>query len=613
MGLRIGTDSKYLGEIARIFKLVSRRNRKKLFLVCSAQFALSVLDLISVVLVGALGALAVNGINSQPPGSRVQEVLVFFHLNFQSFQIQIASLGIISSALMIIRTLVSYLITRKTYDFLSLKSAIATNQVFSKIISGSIESVRDKNSQETLYALNHGMNLIFLGVIATTMSVITDFALLVVLFSALLILDISVALFSFIIFGAVLALTFRTLQKRATKLGSLNTDMSISANSVIEEGMSNFRELFVTNRLNFVRQRLMSIKINQSDSTSKLTLMPYISKYIVEGTMTLGTLAVCALQFMQKDAVHAIGILSVFLAAATRMGPAAMRMQQGAIQIRGNIAQAEPTLKLIEEFENVKEVNNSPVIFSDMHVGFDPEIICKDISFTYTNSNKMSLSEINLSVPKGKHIAIVGTSGAGKSTLVDVILGVLSPSNGSVTISGLTPAAAIETWVGAIAYVPQEVLLIEDTIRGNLLLGLPSELVSDEKIHEALKFAQLDEFVRQAHHGLETKIGEGGIRISGGQRQRIGIARAVLTKPKLIILDEATSSMDGQTESDITEAIHQLKGEVTVITIAHRLSTVRWSDVVVFMRDGCIVEQGTFDYVRNAVPDFDQQAKLMGL
>jgi ABC-type multidrug transport system fused ATPase/permease subunit len=210
-------------------------------------------------------------------------------------------------------------------------------------------------------------------------------------------------------------------------------------------------------------------------------------------------------------------------------------------------------------------------------------------------------------------LAIVGTSGSGKTTLVDLLLGVLQPESGIVSISGKTPLDAITKWPGAISYVPQTVSLIEGTIRENICMGFTQNQISDELVLKAIDSASLREFISNTPAGLDTEVGEIGSKLSGGERQRIGIARALLTNPKLLILDEATSSLDGETEAEIGEAIQSIKGEVTVVMIAHRLSTVRNADIVLYLEKGQVRSLGTFDQVRESIPNFDAQAKLMGL
>ena len=187
------------------------------------------------------------------------------------------------------------------------------------------------------------------------------------------------------------------------------------------------------------------------------------------------------------------------------------------------------------------------------------------------------------------------------------------PDSGQVLLSNVSPLDAINKWPGAIAYVPQDVTISNVTFRENISLGYKQDKNNDYLIWEALKISQLEEMVKDLPEGLDTIVGERGSNISGGQRQRLGIARAMFTKPKLLVLDEATSSLDGQTEADISNAIQNLKGNVTTVMIAHRLSTVRNADKVVYMESGSILAVGSFEEVRSKVLDFDRQAQLMGL
>jgi ABC-type multidrug transport system fused ATPase/permease subunit len=223
------------------------------------------------------------------------------------------------------------------------------------------------------------------------------------------------------------------------------------------------------------------------------------------------------------------------------------------------------------------------------------------------------LNGVSLTIKPGETIAIVGPSGAGKTSLVDTILGVLKPDSGVVTISRMPPQDAINYWPGAIAYVPQDVVISNKSFLENITLGYDKESLNESLVKEAVRIAQLHEFVKSLPQGMHTLVGERGSKVSGGQRQRIGIARALYTNPKLLVLDEATSSLDGQTEADISSSILELRGKVTIVIIAHRLSTVLNADRIYYLEDGKIAAQGTFSEVRRLVPDFDSQAKLMGL
>jgi len=288
-------------------------------------------------------------------------------------------------------------------------------------------------------------------------------------------------------------------------------------------------------------------------------------------------------------------------------------VQQGSIIIKGGLGAASPTLDLIDSLGDEPIIESVDDTVDIVHEGFIPEIQITGTTLSYPNNPRPAISEVTLNIPAGAFVAFVGPSGAGKTTIVDVLLGVLTPDEGGVLISGLPPLLAITKWPGAISYVPQDVVISSGTFRQNVALGYPPEAATDEMVMSALKIAHLEKFVSGLPNGVDTQVGERGTKISGGQRQRLGIARAMFTRPHLLVLDEATSSLDGETEASISDSIHELRGSTTVVMIAHRLSTVRNADIVVYLSHGKVLATGTFDQVRNSVPDFDHQAKLMGL
>ena len=244
---------------------------------------------------------------------------------------------------------------------------------------------------------------------------------------------------------------------------------------------------------------------------------------------------------------------------------------------------------------------------------FDASVSVDGVTLRFSGSELPALANVSVHAGPGSSLALVGPTGAGKSTLADVILGVLKPDAGRVTIGGLTPIEAVTRWPGAIAYVPQEVAMVNGSIRENVALGLPVEIIDDSRVWEALNRAHLGEFLEQNREGLDTLIGEGGMKLSGGQRQRLGVARALYTRPKLLVLDEATSALDAETEDAIVKTFQSLEGEVTTITIAHRLATIRDSDQIAYLETGHVITCGTFDEVRRSVSNFDRQAQLLGL
>jgi ABC-type multidrug transport system fused ATPase/permease subunit len=612
--MRVAFSNFFVGNtIARAARVLDPRDRRRVLLVIFLQISFGLLDLAGVAIVGVLGALAVTGVQGQLPGNRVSMLLEFLNLEDLSLQSQVAILGATAATLLISKTIFSVIFTRKIMFFLSRRAAVISGNLISKILNQNLLQVQKRSNQETLYFVTAGVGTITLGIVGTTVSLISDVSLLLVLSIGLFLVDPVIAVFTMFTFLIIGVILYRLLHTRAQRLGATSSELSISSNEKILEVLSAYRESVVRNRRNFYSKEIGKQRLALANTIAELTFMPNISKYVIEVTVVLGMLGIGATQFLLQDVGRAVGVLSVFLAASTRIAPAVLRVQQGAIQIKGSLGAAGPTLDLIEE---LKLENRTTSVIDELdtdHIGFIPEISISGVTFKYSENGLPVLNNLDLDIKIGESVAIVGPSGAGKTTLVDVLLGVLEPEKGQVTISGKLPSESIKTWPGAISYVPQDVLIINGSIKANVSMGFPSETVSDAAVWNALSIAQLDRVVKELEFGLETPVGDRGTRLSGGQRQRLGIARAMYTSPKLIVLDEATSSLDGQTESDLADALHALKGKVTVVMIAHRLSSVRKVDKVVYLENGAVRSSGTFQQVRTEVPNFDKQANLMGL
>ena len=340
--------------------------------------------------------------------------------------------------------------------------------------------------------------------------------------------------------------------------------------------------------------------------------MPSISKYVIEGTIIIGAVSVSAIQFLFQDSRNAIATLAIFMAAGTRIAPAVLRVQQGSVSIKSSLGSAKPTLRLLSELPELERNEDIPAYIQEYH-GLVADIQITDLSFTYPGVNRAALTDVNLSVNSGTTCAIVGPSGSGKTTLADLILGMFQPSTGRVLIGGQEPLDLIRRYPGSIAYVPQDVSIIQGTIRENIALGFPSLEATDSRVNAAIKIAGLTEFIRSLPKGIDTEVGPRGSKLSGGQRQRLGIARALFTRPKLIIFDESTSALDAETETKVASSINSIPYETTMVIIAHRLSTIQKADTVAYVDNGRLVAKGTFNEIRRLVPDFDNQAKLMGI
>ena len=599
--------------LARSVSVLSKPDRKKVMAVVVIQISLGALDLLGVALIGVLGALAVNGVQSRPPGDRVNQILQVLGVADEQFQIQAAVLGLTATVVLIVRTICSIFFLRRILFFLSRRGAQISATLVAKLLSQSILAIQSRTSQEILYSVTIGVGSITLGVLGTIVSLISDVALLSIMAVGLFIVEPTLAFSTFAAFSAIAYVMYWLTQRRAHILGAQNAQFSVESNEKIMEVLLSYRESVVKNRRYFYSREIGKIRVKLANSAAEAAFLPHISKYVIETTLVLSALGISAVQFMLQDAAHAVATLSVFLAAGTRIAPAVLRVQQSALGVRASLGAAGPTLDLIDSLHNVEDLEETSDSVETEHLDFLPSISVENINFSYPGEESRAIDNVSFNVASGASVAIVGSSGAGKTTLVDLLLGILKPDSGTILVSGENPKGAISKWPGAISYVPQDVMISNGTIRENIGLGYPREFVVTELVNSAIQIAALNQYVSKLTKGIDTPIGERGVKMSGGERQRLGIARAMFTKPALLVLDEATSSLDGETEASVAEAIQELNGKITVVIIAHRLSTIVNSDLVIYLENGRLIAKGTFNEVRSQVSDFDKQAKLMGL
>ena len=595
--------------------ILSKPDRIKYLSVVLIQALMGFFDLLGVALLGIIGALGVRGIQSQPPNENITKILDILNLSQYNFQKQVTFLGLIAAFVLVARTLFSVFLTWRVLIFLSDKSAEISSKLLNQILKKGMLEIQKRSTAQTQYILGSGVSSIAIGILGTATSVIADVSLLIIISVGILVINPAIALSSIALFSLVTSYLYFVMHAKAESIGRQLSFRSIYSNRLITELIIGFREIYIKDRIGYYSKKVNATKIEIARFQAINSFMPSISKYALEITVVVGAAIISYVQFLVSDAAHAVASLAIFLAAGTRIAPALLRLQNGAILIKSNIGMSELTLETIRELEQLKSTNlvNTSIENNFIHEGFTPSIKVTEVEFSYNRDAKENIKIDNLEVPPGSSLAIVGPTGAGKTTLVDIMLGILEPRKGQIFISGEPVRSSISRWPGAIAYVPQNVMVTEGSIATNVALAYDEDSISKQYVREALQIAQLSEFVDSLPNGIETKLGEGGIGLSGGQRQRLGIARAMYTKPKIIVFDEATSSLDGATENEVTQAISKLRSYATLVIIAHRLSTVANADQVIYLENGRILESGTFEKIRRSIPNFDKQAQLMGL
>ena len=600
-------------EIKKVLLLLEKKDRLKLFLVLIVNTFLAFLDLFGVALIGITSAILIRGLQGLTAGDQVSRFLEILNLDGLPQRNLLILLGGAAISFFIIKTILSVFFLRKTLRYMSIRNAQISSSLVSKMLNRPVEKIFSKSIQHQIYNVTGGVENLVTGVVTGLVVIASDLVLLLVILIGLLLVDPVTSIGTFFIFTGIGYLLYFLLHKRVVVLNTKSAYQGIYFNQKVSEGINSFRDLFIKGGREFYANEMRKTKMQLAGYDAEIRFIPNISKYTIEISVILGIAIIAGIQFYLFDSNRAIAVISVFLAASTRIAPAIVRVQQNLIGVKSSLSAAKPTFDLIDELNDVKELDKTETLITTNHKDFSPRVNLKDLKFTYSDAMNDTIQDITLDIDSGRFVALVGPSGGGKSTLIDLILGLLAPSSGSITISGLAPVDAIKKWPGSIGYVPQDVFIENSTVKENICLGFNPTTVSDDLVWEALQLADLSDFVKGLDGQLSYRISDAGKNLSGGQRQRLGIARALLTKPKIVIFDEATSALDAETENRVSESILKLTGECTVIFIAHRLSVVRSADMIYYIDKGRIVNQGTFEELRSLNADFNNQANFMGI
>lgn len=443
------------------------------------------------------------------------------------------------------------------------------------------------SSGEVLRIITQDTNQAF-SILTNILRIYTELIVSIILGITVLIMSPSIAVCMIIILGIELVVIYYLIKPVMEREGEKGRSENAATNKWILQTIQGIKSVKVSRKEFFFEKEYEKHAFQQVEIERKNQTLENFPRLIIESLTVSGVLLVILMFVVGgTDLADILPQLSAFVVGAIRILPSSNRISSSlnlATFLEGgldNVIRAMGT-EVSDEKNKLKNEGAQRIIT------FQKDIRLDNITFSYENGSSNILKNTYMKIAKGQSVGIIGPSGAGKSTCIDIILGLLLPQRGRVLVDGVNIHDGINSWLDQVAYIPQQIFLLDDTIRANVAFGIDCEQIDDSVVWEALREAQLDEFVRTLPEGLETGIGEQGIRLSGGQRQRIGIARALYNNAEALFFDEATSALDNDTESAIMESIEGLKGKRTIIIIAHRLTTIADCDIIYRVENGDI-------------------------
>ncbi|MEM1318969.1 MAG: ABC transporter ATP-binding protein [Bacteroidota bacterium] len=467
----------------------------------------------------------------------------------------------------------------------------------------------NKNSTELQTYLISEIGVLTGGVIIPLIEVVSRMIVAIVIFGLLVYVDPKIAFIMFFGLGGSYTIIYLSRQRFLKKIGQYRIDMNMLRYKTLDELLTGIKTVKVYGVQDFFYKRYENASREFCNVQPKLNLILASPRYVLEFLAFGSILAITVYLYTSSGNIQsALPRLSLYAVAGYRLLPALQRAFASAAKLRHNFPIVEKLfddliLSLNHEEEEFRAIPPMP---------FNDRIELRKLMYQYDNSPQVVIDELNVGIEKGQIVAFIGSTGSGKTTLIDLIVGLLYPVGGQIAVDGQRlKINDIPSWQRHIAYVPQEVFLFDDTVARNIVIGKDRENIDMERLVEVTKMADIYKFIsEELPAGFDAEIGERGVRLSGGQRQRLGLARALYRNPSLLVLDEATSALDSITEKGVIESLKSLPDDLTIIIIAHRLSTVRHADCIYLLENGQIIAQGTYDSLMHSNDVFKTMVKL---
>jgi ATP-binding cassette subfamily C protein len=459
--------------------------------------------------------------------------------------------------------------------FIMKKGAELANKLFDNYIHAPYKFHLNNNSGTLLGKISMA-DALSVALLIPFMIILTESLVILFVFSTLLLLSPMVTIGLVIAIAFITAVTYFPVRGLNSRLGLKYRNEQLAMNKYALQGLKAVKESKVRNVEDFFSEEYAEHRRRANEASAGINFMGNLPRFLVEGMLvSLGIGVLLLLVVMDMSPGSIILTLSLFAASAIRIMPSMTRIQYNLARVK----QYSHTLNAV--FDDISDFETEDKGSAENNLEFRKNIIIDKITFRYENTDSDVLKEFSLKIRKNSSVAFIGPTGCGKTTLVDIILGLLKPQKGALLVDGISIENNLVAWQKKIGYVPQFIFLLDDTVKANVAFGVPEDGIDDKRIVECLKLAQIYDFIKDLSGDINHIVGENGIQLSGGQRQRIGIARALYHNPEILILDEATSALDNDTEKAFIDALHNLHGKLTILMVAHRLTTVENCDEII--------------------------------
>ena len=600
--------------IRSIVLQLSPTEKVRLYRFLAARAVVGLLDLFAIFLVGHL---ATSIALFATLGSDPNRVIEFAGLSIPALNAQtLPTAAVLIVGIFVVKAVGSVWMTRRMAVFLAGVEARAAHLIARISLGQGLEKLKRHSREEIYSAVQSGSPAAFNSILNSLGTVIAESALFVLMIGAFFFVN-WVAAFATLAYFGVIALSIHLLIGTwAEKAADQVTIATIEGNSSIGDLGEVLRESSISRTQEYFFSRILKSRERAASGSANQFVLSGMPRYIIETALLFAVALFALWQATLGDIASAAGTLGVFLSGGLRLTASLIPLQNALVAIQ----QYTPAAKLALSFLETQEIARSTTPNRDQRtvrnsrpVGSAIGVSFQSVSYTYPDAQHPAVKNLGLNVEPGQQIALIGPSGSGKSTIADLLLGLLVPGEGRVLIDGESPDAISSLNPGILGYVPQSPGMVRGSISTNIALGVAPEDVDAARLAEAVDKAHLTDLVESLPQGLDTDIGKRRNELSGGQIQRIGLARALYTRPKLLVLDEATSALDARSENIINAALDQMRGEVTVVLIAHRLNTVQRSDMVFLIEEGQVSASGTFQELVSDNKTVEDLAKLMSV